>query len=215
MDGTLETSSLGGLSVGERDGALMSMRRRTFGPSVSAASRCPHCDERVELSFEIDELQAVVDACGAPPASFTVEEDGWSVTGRLPCCDDVISVEAASSEDEAEAELWRRCTLDTRFDGEPRTADEVPESVKALMDEQLARADPQADVQLRLECPTCATSWDQDFDIASFLWTEVDTWARGLLAEVHVLARAYGWTESDVLALSPFRRRTYLELARG
>jgi hypothetical protein len=36
--------------------------------------------------------------------------------------------------------------------------------------------------------------------------------ARSLLAEVHSLARAYGWTESEILALSPQRRSTYLEM---
>jgi hypothetical protein len=30
---------------------------------------------------------------------------------------------------------------------------------------------------------------------------------------VHVLARAYGWTESEVLALGERRRAAYLELA--
>jgi hypothetical protein len=33
--------------------------------------------------------------------------------------------------------------------------------------------------------------------------------------EVDALARAYGWREADILALSPARRAAYLELARG
>ena len=36
--------------------------------------------------------------------------------------------------------------------------------------------------------------------------------ARALLAAVHTLARAYGWSEPDVLALSEQRRAAYLEM---
>jgi hypothetical protein len=32
------------------------------------------------------------------------------------------------------------------------------------------------------------------------------------LLEVHQLARAYGWSERETLALTPRRRRRYLEL---
>jgi len=38
-------------------------------------------------------------------------------------------------------------------------------------------------------------------------------WFFGLGAVSLVLAAAYGWREGDVLALSPWRRRLYLDLA--
>jgi hypothetical protein len=205
-------ASLGGLSIGERDGALLTVRHKVFGPWVTAVSRCPQCDECVELTFDIDAARVADVAAATAEETLALEEDGWVVTARPPCCDDVISIEVASSDTEAEAELWRRCTLEARLDGEPRPADEVPDRVRALMEEMMIRADPQADVQLRLECPTCGVAWEQDLDIASFFWAEVDAWARRVLADVHLLARAYGWAEDEILALSPLRRRGYLEL---
>jgi len=62
-----------------------------------------------------------------------------------------------------------------------------------------------------LTCPSCGYAWPAPFDIASFFWTEVDAWARVLLREIHVLASAYHWCEEDILRLSPWRRRSYLE----
>ncbi len=50
------------------------------------------------------------------------------------------------------------------------------------------------------------------FDILSYLWTEIEDWAQRLLVDVHTLAVSYGWSERDILALSPRRRRMYLEL---
>ena len=67
---------------------------------------------------------------------------------------------------------------------------------------------------INLSCPACAGAWSATFDIAGFLWKEIHAWAKTALRGVHVLARAYGWRESDVLALSPTRRQIYLELAR-
>ena len=52
------------------------------------------------------------------------------------------------------------------------------------------------------------------FDIVSFFWAEIDAWARRVLREVNVLARAYGWRESDILALSPVRRQIYLSMVQ-
>ena len=63
-----------------------------------------------------------------------------------------------------------------------------------------------------LNCPTCGNQWQLFFDIAAFLWLKIEMQARRLLREVHTLARAYGWREADILALSPWRRQAYLEM---
>ncbi len=77
---------------------------------------------------------------------------------------------------------------------------------------RLAEADPGARIDLAVDCPGCGAAWSAPFDIVSFLWAEVDACARRLVGDVHALASAYGWTEDDVLALSPARREAYLEL---
>ena len=46
-------------------------------------------------------------------------------------------------------------------------------------------------------------------DIRAVLWAEVEAWANELLHDVHALASAYGWSESDVVRLSPWRREWY------
>jgi len=77
---------------------------------------------------------------------------------------------------------------------------------------RLSLADPHADIRLDLDCSACQARWQAPFDIVPFLWSAVDAWALRLLRDVHRLARAYGWREADILALSPPRRRCYLEL---
>ena len=77
-----------------------------------------------------------------------------------------------------------------------------------------SQADPQADLQLDLSCDACGHQWQAPFDIVAFLWTELNAWAQRRLSEIHVLAKAYGWTEPEVLALSPWRRQVYLNMVR-
>ena len=77
---------------------------------------------------------------------------------------------------------------------------------------RIAEADPQADVEVALNCPCCQHTWQTDFDIVSYLWAELHAWATRLFREVHLLASAYGWSESDILNMSARRRRHYLEM---
>jgi hypothetical protein len=72
--------------------------------------------------------------------------------------------------------------------------------------------DPQADIRIALTCPQCGHGWNAQFDISGYLWTEIDQWAHQTLNAVHRLARAYGWSERDILELSPVRRQLYLGL---
>jgi hypothetical protein len=92
--------------------------------------------------------------------------------------------------------------------------EELPEAAFAALDEALAAADPQADLELGVECPSCGERSSTRFDIGSFLWAELEHFAVRTLREIHVLASAYGWSESQILELGA-RRRLYLELLEG
>jgi hypothetical protein len=63
-----------------------------------------------------------------------------------------------------------------------------------------------------LVCDHCNKRSSSVFDIRAFFWRELSARAQQIVLDVHDLARAYGWRESDVLSLSPARRRRYLEL---
>jgi len=76
--------------------------------------------------------------------------------------------------------------------------------------ERIESLDPQADIRIHLTCPGCCHSWCALFDIASFLWAEINGWAERMLQMVHRLAASYGWSERDILNLSPVRRQLYL-----
>ncbi|HSU13650.1 hypothetical protein [Longimicrobium sp.] len=199
----------GGLTVGQRDAVLLSLRERLFGPRVVSTAACPACGERLELDFEVDDVR--MDASpSAGPIALAV--DGFELAVRLPTSADAADAARARGVDGARRLLLERCVVDAREGGEARAPGDLPDPVVRAVAAEMVEADPQAEVRLSLTCPACGHGWEALFDIVSFLWSEIEAWGERTLREVHSLARAYGWREGDVLALTPARRRRYLEM---
>lgn len=201
-----------GLSVGQRDALLMDLRGRLFGTAVTALATCAACGEKLEVTFDLDDVRARPP--GQPADPVEVEVDGYTVCARSPTTGDLADLDTTVPSSDALEWLLERCVLDARRDGREVAAVELPDAVRARLETRLAEVDPQADVQVVLTCPDCGESWSALFDVVSFLWQELDAWVRGLLVEVHDLASVYGWSEADILAMSPHRRSLYLEMVR-
>jgi hypothetical protein len=150
------------------------------------------------------------DSSGAGPGSaIRVRQDGWDVEFRLPGVGDLA---AAARSGDPRAALLARCLVSAVRDGTAVSHAELPAAVQQRIAEAVEAADPGADLTLNVACPECGRATRAELDIASYLWTELDSWARDVLLDVHLLATAYGWSEPEILALSPTRRRYYLEL---
>lgn len=187
------------LPVGARDERLLALREAVFGPALAATAACPACGEIAEFDLPATQLVDAAPASG----SASVEVDGEEITFRLPTTADLAAVADAAPDDPDRAVglLLERCAgaLD------PAQADAVIEAMEA--------ADPVAAGAVDVVCPACGQQWSAPLDVAAFVWQEVEAWGERTLGEVDGLARAYGWREPEVLALSPWRRRRYLELA--
>ncbi|MFI2367893.1 hypothetical protein [Streptomyces sp. NPDC018833] len=199
--------------VGEREADLFALRRALFGERMQVRVECGACGEAME--FDLD--AGVLGKRSTPPEGPLRVADGeWVVDFRLPTVADLAAAATASRPDEARRTLVTVCTVAALRGGEPVAPGELaallPERVERLIAEKAAQADPTADVTLNVACPECGEATSAELDITSYLWTELDTWARDLMLDVHLLASAYGWSEPEILALSPLRRRYYLEL---
>lgn len=207
------TETLAKLSIGERDARLLRVRELFFGPDIASTTRCPRCAERLEWESGIAEL-GIYD--GTPSiGQLAVDAEGYHLKFRLPNSLDLASLTGGGNESrDRRTQLLERCLLDaSTSDGEPRRFAELPEGVLHAIVQAMERADPQANLLIGLTCPACGHCWNALFDIVSFLWDELNNWAERMLRAVHLLARAYGWREADILAMSPTRRHIYLQMA--
>lgn len=192
----VSSDSLASLTIGQRDARLLALREAMFGAELTGITDCPECGEKIELSFNCSDIRQQAEI--EPAAELAVQSNGREVRFRLPTSADLLAV--SSSE-----QLLERCLLDR--------ANHLTKDVFPAVAEKMSSADPMADIYLALNCPNCAHKWEAAFDIVAFLWREISSAARRLLREVHTLASAYGWTEPEILSLSPARRRVYLEMA--
>lgn len=202
--------SLTKLNICERDARLLTLRERTFGSQLIGIATCPDCRERLELTFDVADIQVTSES--GPTGELTIDASGYDVRFRLPNSLDMDAIADHKDVDLARKELLESCLLSVDYNGEEISPDHLPASLVEAIVDRMAEADPGADVQLALSCPSCGHQWHETFDIVSFFWSEINAWAYRTLREVHVLALAYGWREADILAMSPWRRQFYLEM---
>jgi hypothetical protein len=193
--------------VGERDAALLEAHHRFFATRLDLVAYCPACAKPAEFAVAIGALLA-------QSAAAT-----WPL--RIPFADGVLTCHRPSTLDlarawaeggsleEARLRLCDACvSFTTEDEAEPRPL--TPAAIAAAS-AGLDEADPLANIAFGLTCPACAAAWHAPFDPTSVLWRALDRWARTALDEVGRLARGYGWSEQDIMAMHPNRRRYYLE----
>lgn len=210
------------LSIGQRDACLLTLREQVFGSQLVSLTPCPHCGDRLELTLNIADLR--VDMPPLEPLASTTETiaasiysiavDEYDVQFRLPNSLDLLAIAQAQPTDAPQL-LLDRCLLAVRDGDKANSIKALPQAVRDAVVQQMADADPQAEMQLAMHCPSCDHQWFMLFDILSFFWSEINAWATRILREVHTLASAYSWREADILAMSPNRRQLYLDLVRG
>ncbi|MFD7964622.1 hypothetical protein ACFV5J_27875 [Streptomyces zaomyceticus] len=218
VDGGIGSAELADRPVGRVTALLLRLRTALAGPEMYAVVTCPDCGQAVEFQAATGPLLALEDkVVDSPPPLL---HGGHEVTWRSPSYGDLLAVAeqpGAADPDRGAALLLDRCVLRVRHEEgtAPVTAADLPETVREALSEAMSTADPLADVLVDLRCPDCGSEFTAGFDAAAFVWAEVEARARHLLLDIDALARSYGWSESDVLALSEPRRAAYLRIVTG
>ncbi|HEV8236072.1 MAG TPA: hypothetical protein VGP84_15780 [Gemmatimonadaceae bacterium] len=196
--------------IGERDRALLSLYEHLFGSELRTTAACPQCGERLESEFSTNDIRSTT---ASPASPLRLRERGFDIEYRLPTSEDLLHIASARDDVTSDVELLlRRCVSRVQRGDVVIDTSSLPVDVIEHVTDGMAEHDPDADVRVALECPACACTWELHFDIVSYFWSELDDWAQRTLADVHALASAYGWSEGAVLALSPARRRIYLDM---
>jgi hypothetical protein len=213
------------LSLGDRDTLLLHARRLTFGGQIDCVLPCPECKERMDFQLQVDRLLAPQDV-GAPSRFFeeTMETGGerFRVRFRVPSgadLEDALRVPKRKPMEAVEAVLARivesvrsEGALEDGSAGTTISIDQWPTGLAARVTERMAELDPQAETALRLTCPACRQSFTTFFDIGDYFFRELRTREQRRYREVHQLALAYHWSETEILSMSPRKRQLYLDL---
>ncbi|MCB9744482.1 MAG: hypothetical protein H6741_19795 [Alphaproteobacteria bacterium] len=183
------------LPLRARDTRLFALREALFGGLYHFELRCPRCEAELEFETDAEPLRPDAEA----PEALEFELGGRMRRLREPSSQDLLQAGRMGSVAAARRRLTELCCLD----GGP-------------IDEALEQAFSQAlpgVTAVELACEACGHAWTQPFDVADYLRAELSRRAGRSLREVLELARALGWSESEILAMSPARRARYLAMA--
>lgn len=206
----IEPEKLLKLSLGQRDQYLLQLRASLFGQPLLSTVVCPECNERLEWENRVENFLVPSNDDLSIDREFELNADTYTVRFRLPNSLDVETAIHTENIGTAPHQLLSSCLLEARCSGMSCDIGQLPVAVLQRLEEEIESLDPLADLHLRLDCPACSHSWIVLFDIASFLWKEVNAWAQQMLQSICRLAAAYGWSEREILSISPLRRQLYL-----
>ena len=201
-------------SIGERDQALLGIREEIFGAKLEAVADCPACGQQLDVSFGTRDLLPDSPVPRERDEGLRVRAGEWDVIYRLPTTADLLEI-AGADPAEARKTVLARCLGTVRRGDVIVDTGSLPDAVTDAVVEDMARTDPRSETEVALECPACSHAWSMPFDVLTYLWSEIDDWARRFLVDIHVLASTYGCCERDIVALHPVRRRLYLEMLRA
>ena len=170
---------------------------------MDCVATCRQCSEKSEFTVDVNDI--IYEA----PEVTTGHLPNGTVFFRQPNNMDLAAVAESHDIEDARLRLARRCITEP---SDPRSVskDRIIEIGDAIREQ-----DPQVEMYFNVVCAFCEGSNSVLFDVVTFVWGEVTRFAQRVLDEVHVLARAYGWGEQEILNMTPQRRNYYLGLISG
>jgi hypothetical protein len=188
------------LPVGDRIGALVRICGRSGQRELSWILACPAagCGEEIEIELP---LAALADATRTAAAETAAEVrwDGATFRPRRPTGDDLRRWRAEPPSGAGMVEAL----------GGPPLA---PPELVAAVEDALAAVDPLVDARVRSACPACGHEIDFPVDVEGEVVATLRRAQDELLLDVATLARAFHWSEQEILGLPVHRRRRYLSM---
>lgn len=193
-------------SLSQRLQALLAMKLASGEVSLDLQSSCTRCGEAMEVQLDLR------DFAGEPASPrFTWHgDDGLELTLRLPNGRDLQRWMQGPLASPASHEALAASLIESVV-GVP--AGTQPPALSALLpalDDAFEAHDPLTALRLHATCPACPHGNILACDLESML---IDGFARAqvrMLDDVLRLARAFHWSEAEILALPSWRRAHYL-----
>lgn len=92
----------------------------------------------------------------------------------------------------------------------PDDAIEISAAALEAIEEALEEADPLTTLEIETVCPECGAENSIPLDLEGGCLNLLAAERPRLVDDIHVLATAYHWSEAEILAIPPTRRRQYL-----
>jgi len=213
----IDVNDIRALTVGDRDALLLHLRRLTYGDKIHSVLACPQtgCGEKMDLELTIGDIVVPLNQHAKEIYEMELNEKdiAYRVEFRLPTGADqeAIARTAHSDPGYASTQLLQRCIQEIKKNGRKvKLRNNLPVAVTEALSQQMAELDPQAEILIKMPCPSCQQEFVANFDIGDFFFRELIAHSQQVFREVHLLAWHYHWDERDILNMTRSRRQIYL-----
>lgn len=201
------------LTAGDRERLLLAMSARLLGPELDLVTACPSCRNLAEVPVRFEDVIASRPAPTPDRVALAAGDGRWMARCRPPTGADLER--AVHGGPDAARKLIVDCLLELIGPAGNRVAaGALPAECETRVANVLANLDPAAECRMEIECPSCAEKIEVLIDGFTILRTGLGG-AQQLYDEVFRMARAYHWSEAEILSLPLKRRRHYLAIAEG
>jgi hypothetical protein len=185
------------LTVADRQFLLVQIARALGHARFWLTGTCGDCGSPFDACIELADVPVKPAGPGFPYA--VADLPTGRVRVRAPTGADQAAISGIDDPLAAVAALARRLVVDG--------PDDLDEAALAAIDAAAQEVSPEAAQALATTCPDCGADNALPFDIAALLAGTLGD----PLDEIHEIASVYHWGEAEILALSPARRRAYLD----
>lgn len=210
-DSSPTTEQLLELTAGDRERLLLAVSSRLLGAEADLVASCPACKSLVEVAIRFRDLLSARPVSSERRCSLATETGAWTAEIVPPRGVDLERAMAAGPD--GGRRLLEEC-LTALFDPEGRDVSRqaLPQECESELAERLLALDPLAECRVVVACPHCAGTFDTLLDGFALVKNALGG-ADQLYGDVYRMARAYHWSEADILALPLARRARYLAIA--
>lgn len=213
----IDVNDVRALTVGDRDAILLYLRRLTYGDKIHSVLACPQtgCGEKMDLELTIGDILVPPNQHAKEVYEMKLNEKdiAYKVEFHLPTGADQQAVVrmGISDPDSASMRLLQLCIREMKKNGRKiKSKNNLPVAVAKALSKRMAELDPQAEILLKMPCPSCQQEFVANFDIGDFFFKELTAHSQQVFREVHLLAWHYHWDERDILNMTRSRRQIYL-----
>lgn len=200
--------------LGHANARLLELRAALFGSDWQCVADCPSCAQVVEATLDTATMLATAPSFESTPALawHALDEQPSALRFRLPVVGDLVGARTVNG---VGASRLLDAIIEVPASNESGAAPvDVSSASRNAIEQRVMQLDPLAAIDVVIDCPACGRRWRAAVEVAGMLWAEVAALAKRLLADVTRLAAVFGWTEAQILALSPMRRQHYLDMVR-
>ena len=186
--------------VSHRLQGLLAVTIATRGEHWVMTATCsePSCGASMDLPLSLNAFRRSADPAVVPCAL----PDGRSIDLAVPTGADQLAWLAAGDASPS-AILGRLTTL-------PDDVDAIRPDWLEAIEAALDRADPLTTQEIDTVCPECGAEVSFELDLEARCLALLAAEQPGMLDDIHALATAYHWSEAEIMAIPPSRRRKYL-----